>query len=484
VSQADNNINDSQRPDPAKISAAKFALEEAQPELEYISHDDLMKTFKEDVDKIKDKTHLALQNLDTREWFGYVSKVVGLLLEARLPGAKIGEMCRIVTDNGNTVKMAEVVGFRGETSLLLLLEDGKGVSQGCKVYPTGHTLQIGLSEDLLGRVIDPLGEPMDHRPKPIFEEFRDIEQQAPDSFGRPRIKEIFTCGVRAIDSTLTFGEGQRIGLFAGSGVGKSTLMGMIARYCEADINVIALVGERGREVQDFIEASLGEEGMKRSVCVIATGDKPAMMRMKCLLTATTVAEYFRDKGKKVMLMVDSVTRMAMAARDVGLAVGEPPTMKGYTPSVFSLIPRVLERAGKSDRGSITAIYAVLVEGDDMNEPVADTVRGVLDGHIVLSRKIAAKNHFPAIDVLSSVSRLFTEITSQEQQKLAAEMRNLMAVYAENEDLINIGAYERGANKEIDKAIALKSQIDTFLKQAIYEAIPYEHMLQQLSAIFR
>lgn len=466
-----------------KINAAKAALNKAQPKLDYVSHKELVEGLKEEADLIQNKCQKALEGVETKEWFGYVSKVVGLLLEAQLPGVKIGEMCRIVTDEG-VQKMSEVVGFRGETSLMLLLEDGKGVSQGCKVYPTGHTLQIGVCEELLGRVIDPLGEPMDHKPKPVYEEFRDIEQEAPDSYGRPRIKEIFSSGVKAVDSTLTFGEGQRIGLFAGSGVGKSTLMGMIARYCEADINVIALVGERGREVQDFIEASLGEEGMKRSVCIIATGDKPAMMRMKCLLTATTVAEYFRDKGKKVMLMVDSVTRMAMAARDVGLAVGEPPTMKGYTPSVFSLIPRVLERAGKSDKGSITAIYAVLVEGDDMNEPISDTVRGVLDGHIVLSRKIAVKNHFPAIDVLASVSRLFPEITSEEQQKLAGEIRNLMAVYNENEDLINIGAYEKGASAEIDRAIELKSKIDAFLKQGIYEAVPYDQMLKQLRAIFQ
>jgi flagellum-specific ATP synthase len=427
------------------------------------------------------QSHQALTNLETKQWYGYVSKVVGLLLEAQLPGSKIGELCRIETGDGKN-KQAEVVGFKGQTAQLLLLEDGKGVAQGAKIYPSGKTLEIGVSEDLLGRVIDPLGEPMDHRPKPVYEEFRGIEQEAPDSFGRPRIKEVFECGVRAIDSTLTFGLGQRIGLFAGSGVGKSTLMGMIARNCEADINVIALVGERGREVQDFIEASLGEEGMKRSVCVIATGDKPAMMRMKCLLTATTIAEYFRDKGKKVMLMVDSVTRMAMAARDVGLAVGEPPAMKGYTPSVFSLIPRVLERAGKSDKGSITAIYAVLVEGDDMNEPISDTVRGVLDGHIILSRKIAVRNHFPAIDVLGSVSRLFPEITPEDQQELAGEMRNLMAVYAENEDLINIGAYERGSNRTIDKAIALKEKIDNFLKQKIYETSSYDQTLQALRSI--
>lgn len=433
-------------------------------------------------ESMRDKFANALDHFESRQWYGYVSKVVGLLIEAQLPGAKIGEICRIVTDEG-VEKLSEVVGFKGQVSLLLLLVDGKGVSQGCRVYPTGSTMKIGLSKDLLGRVVNAIGEPMDKKPQIIPDEFRDIEQAPPDSFGRPRIKEVFATGVRAIDSTLTFGEGQRIGLFAGSGVGKSTTMGMIARYSDSDINVIALVGERGREVQDFIEASLGEEGMKKSVCVIATGDQPAMMRMKCLLTATTIAEYFRDQGNKVMLMADSVTRMAMAARDVGLAVGEPPTMKGYTPSVFSLIPRVLERAGKSEDGSITAIYAVLVEGDDMNEPIADTVRGVLDGHIVLSRKIAHKNHYPAIDVLGSVSRLFPEITSKEQQKCAGELRNLLAVYNENEDLINIGAYQKGSNPTIDKAIQLVPRINEFLQQGIYDQISYEDTLAQLREMF-
>ena len=418
---------------------------------------------------------------ETRKWHGYISKVVGLLLEAQLPGSIVGEICTIITNDGKQ-KLAEVVGFRGTIALLLCLEDGKGISQGCKIYPSGNSLQIGLSEALLGRVIDAVGQPMDHMPAPVYEEFRDIEQPAPDSFGRPRIHDIFTTGVRAIDGLLTLGLGQRVGLFAGSGVGKSTTMGMLARYCSADINIICLVGERGREVQDFLEESLGEEGLKRCVCIIATGDKPAMMRMKCLFTATTVAEYFRDKGKNVLLMVDSMTRTAMAARDVGLAVGEPPTMKGYTPSVFSLIPRVLERAGKSQHGSITAIYAVLVEGDDMNEPVADTVRGVLDGHILLSRKIAVKNHYPAIDVLGSVSRLFTEITDPDHQKAAGNMRNLMSLYKENEDLINIGAYEKGSSDKIDKAIDSQDAINGFLQQGIREATQFEECLQRIKSI--
>jgi flagellum-specific ATP synthase len=441
-----------------------------------------LEQFRKEVTNITAICRKALQGLETKRWTGYVSKVVGLLLEAQLPGAMIGEICTVVTAAGEE-KLAEVVGFRAQISLLLLLVDGKGVSQGCKIYPSGKTLQIGLCPQLLGRVINALGEPMDHKPKPVYEEFRDMEQPAPDSYGRPRINEVFATGVKAIDATLTLGVGQRVGLFAGTGVGKSTTMGMIARYSDADINVIALVGERGREVQDFIEASLGEEGMKRSVTVIATGDQPAMMRLKCLLTATTIAEYFRDKGKKVLLMVDSVTRMAMAARDVGLAVGEPPTMKGYTPSVFSLIPRVLERAGRSQKGSITGIYAVLVEGDDMNEPISDTVRGVLDGHIVLSRKIAHRNHYPAIDVLASISRLFTEIANPEQQKLAGDLRNSMAIYLENEDLINIGAYERGSSPQIDRAIMLKPRIDAFLQQGIYERFKYQDTLIRLKQTF-
>lgn len=438
--------------------------------------------FKKKAATIAAKAEQALAGLETRVWEGYVSKVVGLLLEAQLPGAMVGEVCTIITQAG-VHKTAEVVGFRGDVCLLLLLEEGKGVSQGCKVIPSGKTFQIGLSNELLGRVINAVGEPLDHKPAPVYQEWRDIEQAPPDSYGRPRITEVFSTGVKAIDGTLTLGRGQRVGLFAGSGVGKSTLMGMIARYSEADVNVIALVGERGREVQDFIEASLGPEGIKRSVTVIATGDQPAMMRMKCLMTATTVAEYFRDQGKKVLLMVDSVTRMAMAARDVGLAVGEPPTMKGYTPSVFSLIPRVLERAGNSTTGSITAIYAVLVEGDDMNEPIADTTRGVLDGHIVLSRRIATRNHYPSIDVLGSVSRLFTEIADPQHQRAAGNLRNSMAVYGENEDLINIGAYERGSSQMIDATIEQKPRIDKFLQQSINESVPYTETVRQLKSLF-
>ena len=314
----------------------------------------------------------ALAKSETRKWTGYVNKVVGLLLEARLPGAMVGELCQVVTDQGD-VKPAEVVGFRGETSLLLLLVDGRGVHQGSKIMQSGRLIEVLLGEGLLGRIVDAFGRPLDGGeikgsliPKPL-------DAAPPEAYGRPRIDTVFATGVRVIDGLLTLGMGQRIGIFSGSGVGKSTTLGMIARYGDADINVIALVGERGREVQDFIEVSLGEEGLKKSVVIVATSDQPAMLRVKCLLTATTIAEYFRDQGKNVLLMADSVTRLAMAARDVGLSVGEPPTMKGYTPSVFAMLPKVLERSGRSKAGSITAIDTVLVEGDDFNEPIADAV---------------------------------------------------------------------------------------------------------------
>lgn len=400
------------------------------------------------------------------------------MIESKIPGAMIGELCRIVTDNGDE-RMAEVVGFRGDTCILLLLGAGRGLHQGSKVYPQGRTLQAPVGESMLGRIIDSLGNPIDGKPLTGITEWRGIDADPPEAFGRPRIDEVFSTGVRAIDSVLTLGVGQRVGLFAGSGVGKSTLMGMIARYSDSEVNVIALVGERGREVQDFIEESLGEEGMKKSVVVIATSDQPAMFRLKCMYTATTIAEYFRDKGKKVMLMADSVTRLAMAAREVGLSIGEPPTMKGYTPSVFSILPRILERAGRSKEGSITAIYSTLVDGDDFNEPIADAVRGILDGHILLSRDIAAKNHFPAINILGSVSRLFTELADKEHQKAAAAMRNNMALYEKSEDLITIGAYNKGTDARLDRAIDLQDNINSFLIQATHDPTPYSETIRKL-----
>ncbi|HEY9885722.1 MAG TPA: FliI/YscN family ATPase, partial [Vampirovibrionales bacterium] len=378
---------------------------------------------KENLDKLvsnlKERANLILGNEKLAKWVGSVSKIVGLMIECKIPGATIGELCEIVTEGGEK-RLAEVVGFKDDTCILLLLGAGGGLHQGSKVYPTGKTLQVPVGPQLLGRVLDSLGNPLDGKPLKGIKERRGVDADPPEAYGRPRIDEVFSTGVRAVDSLLTLGVGQRVGLFAGSGVGKSTLMGMIARYSDADVNVIALVGERGREVQDFIEESLGEEGLKKSVVIIATSDQPAMFRLKCLYTATTIAEYFRDKGKKVMLMVDSVTRTAMAAREVGLSVGEPPTMKGYTPSVFAMLPRILERAGRSKQGSITGIYSTLVDGDDFNEPIADAVRGILDGHILLSRDVAAKNHFPAINILGSVSRLFTELSDEPHKKAAGD----------------------------------------------------------------
>ena len=409
---------------------------------------------------------------ETRKWTGYVNKVVGLLLEAKLPGAMVGELCHVITDHGEK-KAAEVVGFKGDISLLLLLVDGRGVHQGSKIIQTGRLLEVMVGDPLLGRVLDTFGKPVDGKELTGNLVPRPLDAEPPEAYGRPRIDTVFSTGIRVIDGLLTLGEGQRIGIFAGSGVGKSTLLGMIARYGVADVNVIALVGERGREVQDFIEVSLGEEGLKKSVVIVATSDQPAMLRVKCLSTATTIAEYFRDQGKSVLLMADSVTRLAMSARDVGLSVGEPPTMKGYTPSVFAMLPRILERSGRSKKGSITAIYTVLVEGDDFNEPIADAVRGILDGHIILSRNIAAKNHYPSVDVLNSVSRLFPEITDKNHQDAAGFVRNMMATYNNAEDLIAIGAYEKGSDPRIDKSVALKPIIDLYLQQGIFETSSFE-----------
>lgn len=424
----------------------------------------------------------TINKSDIRKWTGYVNKVVGLLLEAKLPGAMVGELCLVITEKEEK-KPAEVVGFRGETSLLLLLVDGKGVHQGSKIVQTGELLQVMVGDPLLGRVLDAFGTPIDGKSLEGNLYPKILDAAPPEAYGRPRIDTVFSTGVRAIDGLLTLGEGQRIGIFAGSGVGKSTTLGMIARYGAADINVIALVGERGREVQDFIEVSLGEEGLKKSVVIVATSDQPAMCRVKCLYTATTIAEYFRDKGKNVLLMADSITRLAMAQRDVGLSVGEPPTMKGYTPSVFAMLPKVLERSGRSKEGSITAIYTVLVDGDDFNEPIADAVRGILDGHIILSRSIAARNHYPSIDILNSVSRLFTELASQEHQEAAGFIRSMMATYKDAEDLIAIGAYESGTDPRIDKAVQLKPVVDSFLQQGIFEVTEYQDTVKLLHDIF-
>ncbi len=374
------------------------------------------------------------------------------------------------------------MGFREGLVLLMPIGEMHGIGPGCEVVAAQKTLQVKVGMELLGRVLDGLGNPMDGK-GPILSKIEyPLHAEPPDPLQRPRIKDSLYVGVRAIDGLITLGSGQRIGIMAGSGVGKSTLLSMIARNTEADISVISLVGERGREVRDFIERDLGEEGLKRSVVVVATSDKPALVRIKGAMTATAIAEYFRDQGRRVVLMMDSVTRFAMAQREVGLTIGEPPATRGYTPSVFALLPRLLERAGTSARGSITGIYTVLVDGDDMNEPIADAVRSILDGHIVLSRAIAAQNHFPAIDILASVSRVMTDVVTKEHREAAQHMRALMAVYKEAEDLIHIGAYVKGSSKKIDEAIEKIDAINDFLCQGVFDVTSFEDMKKTLESI--
>ncbi len=410
---------------------------------------------------------------------GKVTQVIGLTIESKGPNAKIGELCLLYPNENERPIEAEVVGFRENKILLMPLRDLAQVGPGCLVIATGVPLQIKVGPSILGKVLDGTGNPLDESQLPKGLKNYSTNNQPPNPLKRPRINKPLEVGVRAIDGLLTVGQGQRIGVFAGSGVGKSTLMGMIARNTEADVNVIALVGERGREVRDFIERDLGPEGLKRSVLVVATSDQPPLQRIKAALTATSIAEYFRDQGKNVMLMMDSVTRFAMAQREVGLAVGEPPTSKGYTPSVFALLPRLLERSGTSSQGSITAFYTVLVDGDDMNEPIADAVRGILDGHIVLDRKIAQKGQFPAINLLSSVSRVMHDIVPEDHHKAAVQFKRLLASYESSEDLINIGAYKSGTNKEIDDAIRFYPQIKKFLQQDIYEQTKFDDNIEQL-----
>jgi len=378
--------------------------------------------------------------------------------------------------------MAEVVGFRDNHILLMPLGSMSGIGPGSIVEATNKPITVSVSEQLLGRVLDGLGNPMDGKPMPPGDEEYPISNKPPNPLDRNRISYPLPLGVKAIDGLLTIGKGQRVGIFAGSGVGKSTLMGMIARNTKADINVIGLIGERGREVREFIEKDLGEEGLNRSVLVIATSDTPALVRLKAAEVATSIAEYFREKGKDVMLLMDSLTRYSMAQREVGLAAGEPPVSRGYTPSVFAAMPKLLERAGNSDKGSITGLYTVLVDGDDLTEPVTDTARGILDGHIVLNRKIANRNHYPAIDVLASVSRVMSDIVSKDHKKAANAFRRYMAVYADAEDLINIGAYVKGSNNSIDEAIDKHEDIEDFLTQAVEENFDFDETVENLSRI--
>ena len=415
--------------------------------------------------------------------FGYITRVVGLIIEAQGPEVSIGELC-LIKHQQKTIR-AEVVGFDNNKVLLMPIGDMEGITPGARVVATGERMTVKVGEELLGHILDGLGRPVGKElaPMPGLEEMP-LKAEPPDPLTRERITQPLALGIRSIDGLLTCGRGQRIGIFAGSGVGKSTLMGMAARNTEADINVIGLVGERGREVRDFIERDLGEEALKRSVVVVATSDKPALVRVKAALVTTAIAEYFREKGYDVLLMMDSVTRVAMALREVGLATGEPPTTRGYPPSVFAELPKLLERTGTSKNGSITALYTVLVEGDDFNEPVSDTVRGILDGHIVLSRELASRNHYPAIDVLASVSRVMPEVTDLTHQEAAGEIKKLLSEYRQAEDLINIGAYQPGSNPVVDRAISKIELINDFLQQGINEKAEYKDTVSSLIEIAR
>lgn len=426
----------------------------------------------------------AIEQADSLKRYGKVMRVVGLLIESRGPDANIGEVCLVHTANKirqNTV-MAEVVGFHNEKIMLMPYTEVTEIGPGCLVESTGQALTIKVGRGLIGNVLDSLGRKLDHQNLPKGLSSYLTEQIPPNPLTRPPIDEPIQVGVKAIDSLLTVGRGQRIGIFSGSGVGKSTLLGMIARNSSADINVIALIGERGREVREFIEKDLGEAGKQKSIVVVATSDQPALMRIKGAYTATAISEYFRDQGFQVNLMMDSVTRVAMAQREVGLATGEPPTTKGYTPSVFASLPKLLERTGTNSVGSITAFYTVLVDGDDLNEPIADTVRGILDGHFVLDRKLAEKGQFPAINILKSISRVMNQIAGREHIEAAQHVRQLLATYEDNSELVQIGAYKRGTNKEIDKAITYYSKINQYLQQDVFEYVTLVESIAQMQQL--
>jgi flagellum-specific ATP synthase len=429
-----------------------------------------------------EKYRKVLDKADLIVCRGNVERVVGLTVEFSGPPVNIGEICHIYPSKSKIPVKAEVVGFKDNKMLLMPFNTLTGIGPGSIVESTGLPFTIPVGMSLIGRTIDGIGEPIDDLGPINAEEQYSVDGSESNPLFRPRINEEITLGVKPMDAMLTCGKGQRVGIFAGSGVGKSTLLGMIARNSDADVNVIALVGERGREVRDFIEKDLKKEGMDRSVLVVATSDKPAMIRLKCAMVATTVAEYFRDKGLSVMLMMDSLTRFAMAQREIGLATGEPPVSRGYTPSIFSLLPKLLERSGNFENGSITGIYTVLVEGDDMNEPISDTVRGILDGHIVLSRDLAMKNHYPAINVLSSVSRLMPDIASAEHMNLANNIRRLMATYQNYSDLIELGAYKKGSNPEVDKAIFFNEPINRFLNQKVDERYTMEQTVDLMRKV--
>lgn len=425
---------------------------------------------------------LKIADSDTLNYYGKVSRITGLTVESTGPITQIGEVCSIYSLDGKNRIQAEVIGFRENKVVLMPYSELNGVGAGSRVVSEKRGLEVRISDSLKGRVLDGLGRPIDGLGDITDGEFYPVENAPPNPMERPRIKNIMPLGIKAIDSMLTIGEGQRVGIFAGSGVGKSTLLGMIARNAQADINVIVLVGERGRELNDFIEKDLQKEGLEKSVIVVATSDRPALIRLKSAMIGTAIAEYFRDQGKKVLLLMDSVTRFAMAQREIGMALGEPPVSRGYTPSVYTELPQLLERTGASAKGTITALYTVLVEGDDLNEPITDTVRGILDGHIVLSRALANRNFYPAIDVLASISRLMSDIASPEHKKAANYAKNKMAVYKDAEDLINIGAYRRGSNPEIDEAIDKNAEINALLQQGVAEKFEFDDVVETLKGI--
>lgn len=420
-----------------------------------------------------------LKHVDLLKVNGRVTQVIGLVIESVGPNSSLGEVCVVKSKEGEDGCLSEVVGFRNNRVLSMVLGDASKISPGSEIVATGRSLSVQVGEGLLGRVIDGLGQPIDGKGLIPAKEVRSIYNPPPNPLQRKRITDPMVTGIRSIDTLLTVGKGQRIGIFAGSGVGKSVTLGMIARNTNADVNVIALVGERGREVGEFLDRELGAEGLQKSVVIVATSDQAALIRIKAGFMATTIAEYFRDQGLNVMLLMDSVTRLAMSQREVGLAIGEPPTTKGYTPSVFAMLPKLLERAGNSHCGSITGLYTVLVEGDDMNEPVADAVRSILDGHIVLSRKLASAGHYPAVDVLESISRVMTSITTSQHQLATHRLLEMMANYREAEDLINIGAYVKGSNSKIDEAVSMISRIRAFLKQGAHDKQDFHQSIEQL-----
>jgi type III secretion system H+-transporting two-sector ATPase len=425
----------------------------------------------------------AVDWLTTVEVRGRVTELIGLLIRAAVPGARVGEVCLIHSPHRARALRAEVVGFRGSEAILMPLGDVSDVAMGAEVVPTGAQLTVKVGDALLGRVLDGLGEPTDGRG--AFENMteRSVMARPPDPMRRRRVTRMLKTDIKALDGVLTIGEGQRVGIFSAAGVGKSTLLGMLARNTEADVNVIALVGERGREVRDFLEQDLGAEGLKRSVVVVATSNEPSLVRMKAAFVATTIAEYFRDAGKKVVLMMDSVTRFARALREVGLATGEPPTRAGFPPSTFSELPKLLERTGNSEKGSITAFYTVLVEGDDMTEPIADETRSILDGHIVLSRDLATAGHYPAIDVNASISRVMSSVADESQTEAARKLREVLAAYEANKELILVGAYKTGSDPRTDYAISKLDAVTAFLKQNTEEKIPSENAIEQLKQMF-